>query len=157
MCEKCGKIDSGHREDNCPNPPDPNISSKLAQHKKLCNDLCKRAVCERINKASSGGQSLPAPALLHTAQLATTSILEIFDEKDPASSLYSDFNDFADDDSWIPDRCYFALCTPTSPSSLGPVSMLLLIGTLGITLPLWQPSSQALLDFPALYHLRLTC
>jgi hypothetical protein len=52
MCAICGIINPDHSEDNCPNPPDPNIADKLAKHKKYCNELRKKAARARFQKSS---------------------------------------------------------------------------------------------------------
>ena len=135
MCEKCAMINPDHEEGNCPNPPDPNIAAKLAKHKKYCNDLRKKFVRERINKASSGSQQLPGnTSTQHTAHLAAASVSEVLEDDDPAGSLYLD--DDADS-FWVPDHDlgYSAVhgSPPSPPASHGCVNtMLLLIGTLCI-------------------------
>ena len=75
MCKKCGIINPNHREAQCKNPPDPNIATKLAKHKKLCNELRKQIVRERIHKSSSGAaasgpQHLPNHNTEHVAHMA---------------------------------------------------------------------------------------
>ena len=146
MCERCAMINPDHKEDNCPNPPDPNVADKLAKHKKYCNEFRKKAARARFQKSSSGTQALPSTGtgVEHTAHMSAAASFTNISMDDPASSLYLDDGD---DSYYMPDHdCGFSAISdpiaPTTGTAPSFITMLLLVTavsmatvTLAVSLP----------------------
>lgn len=127
MCENCGEIGPDHFDDNCPNPRDPDIASKLEAHKRQRVEARKKAARQRAqqaNKRNNNGQQGSASAL-HSAHLAGAEPSYDDSEYDPTCPL-ADYACGAADDvehSTYHDSGYSAVHAPVNSNFRGVPSL----------------------------------
>ena len=145
MCENCAIINPDHREDQCPNPTDPDIANKLAAHKRACTEARKKIIRDRISASASGSQQLPSTMPQHRAHMAFGSADDAHDVNDPSGSLYDDDQEGPGEYS-PPDhgKGYSAVhITSSSAPETPPISfmlLLLLLSTLGVVAYFMAPT-----------------